>query len=347
MIALQLLCWLVYVHITAIYLFTRGFLLSRLALPNKSQQGQEQGNQRAVGLVKDTLRFDSVSDHPPDPLSPNHHNILTLPRELTAAHPQPSFAFNAYADPHDDDAPTYQRSYPTFVDIGESFSGSVIQEDSASPTGQLGTQGPFMRLFVRGHFADHHFFSTTTCHTHSTRSTSKTPHTVDSGIMSYLPSIIQRCSEPWTLAIGHGLGVDHAGRRVGPDHPVMKAKLEQMNVFLAEVVGIIDEDTLLILLGDRGTITHENVEEKRRQLEEQEQPIGLLRARIALLEGTANSQDALTKQGGTSVDAFSIKNAASQLERLINRWAAEVVRSPPANLDIVYAAAISDITCTK
>ncbi|KAI5984542.1 hypothetical protein EDD15DRAFT_2375223 [Pisolithus albus] len=331
MIALQLLCWLVYVHITAIYLFTRGFLLSRLALPNKSQQGQEQGNQRAVGLVKDTLRFDSVSDHPPDPLSPNHHNILTLPRELTAAHPQPSFAFNAYADPHDDDAPTYQRSYPTFVDIGESFSGSVIQEDSASPTGQLGMQGPFMRLFIAfvgdntwlplfPSFLDHNLsypFDSFNI---------EDPHTVDSGIMSYLPSIIQ-----WT----------------SPDHPVMKAKLEQMNVFLAEVVGIIDEDTLLILLGDRGTITHENVEEKRRQLEEQKQPIGLLRARIALLEGTANSQDALTKQGGTSVDAFSIKNAASQLERLINRWAAEVVRSLPANLDIVYAAAILDITCTK
>ncbi|KAI5981778.1 hypothetical protein EDD15DRAFT_2182625 [Pisolithus albus] len=86
-------------------------------------------------------------------------------------------------------------------------------------------------------------------------------------------------------------------------------------------------------------VAHENVEEKRRQLEEQEQPIGLLRARIALLE---DSQDALTKQGGTSVDAFSIK-----VHRLINRWAAEVVWSPPANLDIVYAAAISDITCTK
>ncbi|KAI6001988.1 hypothetical protein EDD15DRAFT_2157938 [Pisolithus albus] len=89
-------------------------------------------------------------------------------------------------------------------------------------------------------------------------------------------------------------------------------------------------------------VAHENVEEKRCQLEEQEQPIGLLRARIALLEGTANSQDALTKQGGTSVDAFLIK-----VHRLINRWAAEVVRSLPANLDIVYAAAISDITCTK
>lgn len=38
------------------------------------------------------------------------------------------------------------------------------------------------------------------------------------------------------------------------------------------------------------------------------------------------------------------QNAASQLERLINRWAADVVRSPPASLDDIYAAAIGDIT---
>ncbi|KAI6123300.1 hypothetical protein EDD17DRAFT_1466589 [Pisolithus thermaeus] len=91
-------------------------------------------------------------------------------------------------------------------------------------------------------------------------------------------------------------------------------------------------------------IAHEKVEEQRRQLEEQERQIALLRSRIALLEGTTKTQDTLTKQGGTSVDDFSIKNAASQLERLINRWAAEVVRAPPGSLDNIYAAAISDIT---
>ncbi|KAI6042912.1 hypothetical protein EDC04DRAFT_865274 [Pisolithus marmoratus] len=91
-------------------------------------------------------------------------------------------------------------------------------------------------------------------------------------------------------------------------------------------------------------IAHEKVEEQRRQLEEQERQIGMLRARIALLEGTAKGPQDTPKQGGTSVDDFSIKNAAAQLERMINRWAAEVVRSPPASLDIIYAAAISDIT---
>lgn len=260
MIVVRLLCWLVFVHITGIYLFSRGFLLSRLALPNKSQEEQAQWNRsathkRAVLLVIDALRFDFVSAHPPNPPSPNHHNILTLPRELTAAHPHHSFIFNAYADPP---TTTLQRikglttgSLPTIVDIGESFSGSVIHEDSLLH--QLGISGrkvafvgdnTWLALFPS--FLDHNLsypFDSFDV---------EDLHTVDSGVISHLPPIIQQSSEPWSLAIGHGLGVDHVGHRVGPDHPAMKAKLEQMNAFLGELVRIIDEDTLLVLLGDHG-----------------------------------------------------------------------------------------------
>ncbi|KAG8221474.1 hypothetical protein J3R82DRAFT_1687 [Butyriboletus roseoflavus] len=92
-------------------------------------------------------------------------------------------------------------------------------------------------------------------------------------------------------------------------------------------------------------IAHEKVEEQRRQLEEQEKQVAILRARIALLEGTNDpSPQTHTKQGGTSIDDFTIKNAASQLERLLNRWAADVVRTPPASLSDLYLAALTDIT---
>ena len=77
-------------------------------------------------------------------------------------------------------------------------------------------------------------------------------HTVDEGVISNLLPMVKNHSHSWGLAIGHALGVDHAGHRVGPEHPVMKAKLEQMNDFLAELVMAIDEDTLLVLLGDHG-----------------------------------------------------------------------------------------------
>lgn len=74
-------------------------------------------------------------------------------------------------------------------------------------------------------------------------------------------------------------------------------------------------------------IAHEKVEQQRHQLEEQERQVAQLRARIALLEGVPNPQR-LSKSGNT-VDDFSIKNTASQLDKLINRWASESVQVLP------------------
>jgi len=92
-------------------------------------------------------------------------------------------------------------------------------------------------------------------------------------------------------------------------------------------------------------IAHEKVEDQRKQLEEQERQVALLRERIALLEGNdrQREQRQSTPKGGSSVDDFSIKNAASQLERTINRWAADVVRAPPAPLEKIHGALLQDI----
>ncbi|KAH8100997.1 hypothetical protein BXZ70DRAFT_937022 [Cristinia sonorae] len=92
-------------------------------------------------------------------------------------------------------------------------------------------------------------------------------------------------------------------------------------------------------------IAHEKVEEQRTQLQEQEKQVALLRARIALLEGTSGvgngMRNTLTQQN--TVDDFSIKTAASKLDREINRWAADIVRSPPCSLNDIRQAALSDI----
>jgi len=45
------------------------------------------------------LRFDFLSLHPPQPHSPYHHNVLSLPQELTTKQPRNFFPFNAHADP--------------------------------------------------------------------------------------------------------------------------------------------------------------------------------------------------------------------------------------------------------
>ncbi|KAH0835488.1 hypothetical protein J3R83DRAFT_9155 [Lanmaoa asiatica] len=257
---LRLLLWLSLVHCIGIYLFTKGFLLSRLSLPDRNNCGHDgctslATHKRAVILVIDALRFDFISSHPPEPPSPYHHNILTLPREITAAYPQHSFIFNAHADPP---TTTLQRikglttgSLPTFVDVGESFGGSAINEDSllhqlvaAGRTVALAGDDTWMTLFpdILDHNMSFPFDSFNV----------EDLHTVDEGVISNLLPMVKNHSHSWGLAIGHGLGVDHVGHRVGPEHPVMKAKLEQMNDFLAELVMAIEEDTLLILLGDHG-----------------------------------------------------------------------------------------------
>ncbi|KAH7926000.1 hypothetical protein BV22DRAFT_1063942 [Leucogyrophana mollusca] len=256
----RLLLWLVAIHLVGVYLFTKGFLLNRLALPDASACANNAcaslaTHKRAVLIVIDALRFDFISEHPPEPVSPYHHNVLTLPRELTAAHPERSFIFNAYSDPP---TTTLQRlkgittgSLPTFVDSGSSFGGAAVHEDSiihqlkrAGRKVALAGDDTWLTLFPDA-FDPHVLFPYDSFNVEDL-------HTVDEGVISHILPLMRNHSQSWDFAIGHGLGVDHTGHRVGPDHPIMKTKLKQWNDFLTEVVRELDDDTLLVLLGDHG-----------------------------------------------------------------------------------------------
>ncbi|KAG2133743.1 hypothetical protein DEU56DRAFT_859098 [Suillus clintonianus] len=256
----RILVWVLCVHLAGIYLFTKGFLLTRLALPDKGTCSSDAcsslaTHKRAILLVIDALRFDFIAEHPPEPTSPFHHNILTLPRELTAARPGSSFIFNAYSDPP---TTTLQRlkglttgSLPTFVDAGENFGGSSIHEDSIihqlSAAGRkiaLAGDDTWLTLFPDA-FQPNMTFAFDSFNVEDL-------HTVDEGVIDNLLPLMRHHKNSWDFAIGHGLGVDHAGHRVGPDHPILREKLEQMNDFLRDVVAAMDDDTLLIMLGDHG-----------------------------------------------------------------------------------------------
>ncbi|GAW09775.1 phosphoethanolamine n-methyltransferase [Lentinula edodes] len=76
-------------------------------------------------------------------------------------------------------------------------------------------------------------------------------HTVDNGVITHLFPLLESNKAP-DLIIGHFLGVDHVGHRVGPFHPSMSSKLQQMNATLSHVVDLLSDDTLLIVLGDHG-----------------------------------------------------------------------------------------------
>jgi GPI ethanolamine phosphate transferase 3 subunit O len=135
---LLLLLWIFCLHLAAIYLYTRGFLLSRLSLSQNASWNDSQPfpatHKRAVLLIIDALRFDFISPNPPLPLSPYHHNVLRLPAELTEKQPDRSFIFTSFADPP---TTTLQRikgitagSLPTFIDMGSNFGGYSNLEDS-------------------------------------------------------------------------------------------------------------------------------------------------------------------------------------------------------------------------
>ncbi|THV05120.1 hypothetical protein K435DRAFT_648201 [Dendrothele bispora CBS 962.96] len=258
--ALLALLWVFFVHLSGLYLFKNGFLLTRLALtetttcPNKSCTLQPT-HSRAVFLIIDALRFDFLSPEPPSPLSLYHHNVLTLPAQLTSAHPEKSFIFNAYADPP---TTTLQRikglttgSLPTFVDIGNNFGGSSIAEDSIIKQLKVhGKKSAFMGDDTwMSVFPDS--FPTNMTFPYDSFNVEDL-HTVDEGVITHLFPLLEDQNKPFDFLVGHFLGVDHVGHRVGPDHPSMKAKLEQMNKVLTRVVELLDDDTLLVVLGDHG-----------------------------------------------------------------------------------------------
>jgi phosphatidylinositol glycan class O len=54
------------------------------------------------------------------------------------------------------------------------------------------------------------------------------------------------------VLIAHFLGVDHVGHTFGPNHYVMADKLRQMNEAVARIIALIDDETILFVLGDHG-----------------------------------------------------------------------------------------------
>ncbi|KAG5634046.1 hypothetical protein H0H81_003636 [Sphagnurus paluster] len=175
--------------------------------------------------------------------------------ELTSARPEHSFLFNAYADPP---TTTLQRikglttgSLPTFVDIGNNFGGSSIAEDSILKQLRLaGKKAAFMGDDTWMSVFPDSFEANMTFPYDSFNV--EDLHTVDEGVIKHLFPLLEDPQKPFDFLIGHFLGVDHVGHRVGPDHPSMKAKLTQMNDVLKRVVDLLDEDTLLVVLGDHG-----------------------------------------------------------------------------------------------
>lgn len=262
------LLWFTLIHACGIYLFTKGFLLTRLVLEDKSScsdfntGGLHAGNcekgcwhpkrfEKAVIVVIDALRYDFVEPQSHDLLF--CHNALTLPHKLSVESPQQSVLYRFIADPP---TTTLQRlkglttgTLPTFVDAGSNFGGTEIKEDNF--ISQLATAGKII-----GFMGDDTWVS---LFPESFDPNMTWPfesfnvwdlHTLDNGVNAHLFEHLK--DQSWDVTIAHYLGVDHAGHRYGPNHPEMAAKLKEMDQNLVRIVEHIDERTLLIVMGDHG-----------------------------------------------------------------------------------------------
>ncbi|XP_014561851.1 hypothetical protein COCVIDRAFT_11683 [Bipolaris victoriae FI3] len=287
-------CFMLVLHVFGIYLFTSGFLLTRLVLDHKSEcalppidaaNSYTTGNpekgcwhpktfEKAVVIIVDALRYDftvpykaqfepanlvdaAVDPSEWPPVAPRHfHNAFPVLYETAMNQPENAFLLPFIADPP---TATMQRlkglttgTLPTFIDVGSNFAGQAIHEDNI--VGQL--KNASKRLVHLGDdtwhalFAD--YFEPNLTHAYDSFNVWDL-HTVDNGVTEHIfPLLKAENASKWDVIFGHYLGVDHAGHRYGPDHPAMTAKLNEMDNVFRRMINEIDDDTLLVVMGDHG-----------------------------------------------------------------------------------------------
>ncbi|KAI0464409.1 hypothetical protein LJB42_002023 [Komagataella kurtzmanii] len=244
-------------QVIGIIFFTKGFLLSRTVLPNiaSCENGdcfKASSFNKTVLLVIDALRFDFVIPVEESPMM--YHNKLTTLYDLSINEPENSLLLKFIADPP---TTTLQRlkglttgSLPTFVDAGSNFDGDTIDEDNwvsqlKSHNRNVAFVGddtwtamfnPFIYQNLSYPYESLNVWDL---------------HTVDNGVIEHLLPIINEYND-WDFLIGHFLGVDHCGHRHGPNHFAMAEKLIQMDQVINQVMDSIDDETLLIIIGDHG-----------------------------------------------------------------------------------------------
>lgn len=261
-----------------IYLFTSGFLLTRLVLEHKSEclippietahaytsGDAEKGCwhpksfEKAIVVIIDALRYDFTIPSLAQGIAETHHfhNAIPVLYETAINQPNNAFLLPFIADPP---TTTLQRlkglttgTLPTFVDAGSNFAGMTIDEDNL--VGQL--RNASKRIVHLGDDTWHalfpDYFEPNLTHAYDSFNVWDL-HTVDNGVTEHIfPLMHSSNTSGWDVIFGHYLGVDHAGHRYGPDHPAMTAKLNQMDEIIRRMIEELDDSTLLVVMGDHG-----------------------------------------------------------------------------------------------
>nr|XP_008506738.1 PREDICTED: GPI ethanolamine phosphate transferase 3 isoform X2 [Equus przewalskii] len=273
---LLFLAWVSFLFYAGIALFTGGFLLTRLELNNHSSCREPPGPgslpwgsrgepgacwmasrfSRVVLVLIDALRFDFAQpqrSHVPGepPVSLPFLGKLGSLQRILEIQPHHARLYQSKAHPP---TTTMQRlkalttgSLPTFIDAGSNFASYAIVEDNLiKQLTNAGRRVVFMgddtwKDLFPGAFSQAFFFPSFNV---------RDLHTVDNGILEHLYPTMD--SGEWDVLIAHFLGVDHCGHKHGPYHPEMAKKLSQMDQVIQELVERLENDTLLVVIGDHG-----------------------------------------------------------------------------------------------
>uniref|UniRef100_A0A8R1TM52 GPI ethanolamine phosphate transferase 3 n=1 Tax=Onchocerca volvulus TaxID=6282 RepID=A0A8R1TM52_ONCVO len=225
----------------SLLLFQHGFLLKRVELTSRSSCSDVASRdacwfpaqyQRVIIVLIDALRYDFVAPSQTHLSNSNkaYLNQFSTITRLLNDHRESAVLIHFHAD-----APTttMQRlkalttgSLPTFIDAGSNFASTAILEDNWIDE-IVATNRSIVML------GDDTWVSLYP---------KQFKHNLD----------FELAKSDWTVLITHFLGVDHCGHKYGPDHPEMSKKMLQINEILAKVVDSLDNNTLLLIMGDHG-----------------------------------------------------------------------------------------------
>jgi phosphatidylinositol glycan class O len=204
------------IQLAGLYIFSAGYLLSRLELPTISSltPANKQFNKTLLIMV-DALRFDFMNptEIPKGEDVPNYINKLPIINEYLNNHNENCVLFRGLADPP---TTTLQRlmaimtgALPTLVDAGSNFDSSSLKEDNFLK--KLQARGEKVisigddtwdKLYPKGMDESYFYPSFDVWDL----------DTLDNGVKEHLFPILEEKKE-WGLMIAHFLGVDHAGHR--------------------------------------------------------------------------------------------------------------------------------------
>ena len=249
-------------QIIGVVIYTQGFLLSRQVLPDISECKESGVDycmrpahfKKSIILVIDALRFDFVI--PVKDSEKKYHNNFPILHLLAQESTENAVLLKFISDPP---TTTLQRlkglttgTLPTFIDAGSNFNGDEIYEDNLLlQMHKFNKSIAFMgddtwTAMFNKYINPQMSFPYDSLNVWDFE-------TVDNGVLEHLyPLITKNNSFKWDIIVGHFLGVDHVGHRYGPDHHTMQEKLNQMNDVVKDVVERLDDETLLIVMGDHG-----------------------------------------------------------------------------------------------